>query len=80
MLTREQAVEIAKRQARAFHRAAHGVTPIDYTYLVNVESEDWMPHEWVIAAIIEAGDRDYPITEVAQAVKDLGIGFVARKG
>lgn len=49
-MTRERAVEIAKASAKK-HSG-------EREYLSMVETDpDWVPHEWVVAAIMEAGKR-----------------------
>lgn len=43
---RQEAVEIAKEHARRHAK--------DHHYLVDSSAPEWEPHEWVIAAIVEA--------------------------
>jgi hypothetical protein len=57
-LTRDQAVEIARRAALA-RQGEHNYLPVPTTV------DRWMPHEWVIDAIVEAS-AGTPGTVVAE--------------
>ena len=46
MITRQQAILIAKRCALRRER--------EHSYLTHADDPDWMPHEWVVDAILVA--------------------------
>lgn len=48
-MTRDEAITIAKRAAQ------HHST--DHAYLADSDSPDWMPHEWVIEAVMAAASQ-----------------------
>jgi hypothetical protein len=47
-MTRDEAIEIARKHARE--------SIADFSYLADVDEPNWMPHEWVIDAILEAAN------------------------
>jgi hypothetical protein len=77
-LTREEATALAKLHAKRSNE--------EFDYLKDAQSSDWKPHDWVVAAIVEASNNHQPQRHLTKAQagafielapKMLMAGFVA---